>query len=73
MKKLVTIGKFFPQESTNATIAPGNFDTDGKSYLRFRALNGWINILELQLEGKKKMDMLKKYYRSRYATFLKTI
>jgi len=44
-------------DDENATIAPGNFDTDGKSYLRFRALNGWINILELQLEGKKKMDI----------------
>ncbi len=44
-------------EVATSTITPGNYDTDGKSYLRFRALNGWINILELQLEGKKKMDI----------------
>jgi methionyl-tRNA formyltransferase len=44
-------------EDATATIAPGNFDTDGKSYLRFKSLDGWINILELQLEGKKKMDV----------------
>ena len=44
-------------EVANSTITPGNFDTDGKSYLRFRALNGWVNVLELQLEGKKKMDI----------------
>ena len=44
-------------EVENSTITPGNFDTEGKSYLRFRALNGWVNVLELQLEGKKKMDI----------------
>ena len=44
-------------EVAPSTITPGKYDTDGKLYFRFRALNGWINILELQLEGKKKMDI----------------
>jgi len=35
---------------------PGNFRTDGKSYLHFACADGYISILELQLEGKKKMD-----------------
>lgn len=36
---------------------PGQFETDGKSYLRFSALDGWVYIKELQLEGKKRMDV----------------
>lgn len=46
------------------SVAAGNFDSDGKSYLRFAANDGWINIKELQLEGKKKMwveDFLRGY------------
>jgi methionyl-tRNA formyltransferase len=35
---------------------PGGFKTDGKSYLYFTCADGYISILELQLEGKKKMD-----------------
>ena len=34
----------------------GSFKTDEKSYLYFACTNGYISILELQLEGKKKMD-----------------
>ena len=44
--------------------APGHFDTDGKSYLRFAAADGFIRVTELQLEGKKKMpvgDFLRGY------------
>jgi methionyl-tRNA formyltransferase len=33
------------------------FKTDEKSYLYFACTNGYISILELQLEGKKKMDI----------------
>jgi methionyl-tRNA formyltransferase len=36
---------------------PGQFETDGKSYLRFSAQDGWVYIKELQLEGKKRMDV----------------
>lgn len=36
--------------------APGKFETDQKTYLRFSCSDGWIDIAELQLEGKKKME-----------------
>jgi methionyl-tRNA formyltransferase len=34
---------------------PGTMDTDGKTYLRFHSIDGYLDILELQLEGKKRM------------------
>lgn len=36
---------------------PGSFETDGKTFLRFRCADGWVEVLELQLEGKKRMDI----------------
>ncbi|MEJ8843100.1 methionyl-tRNA formyltransferase [Lacibacter sp. H375] len=42
----------------------GVFETDGKTYLKFACNNGYIHVLELQLEGKKKMlveDFLRGY------------
>ena len=38
-------------------ILPGEFETDQKLYLRFACNNGYIQIKELQLEGKKKMNI----------------
>jgi methionyl-tRNA formyltransferase len=41
-----------------------DFVTDGKTYLKFACSNGFIDVLELQLEGKKKMlveDFLRGY------------
>jgi len=38
-------------------IPPGTFVTDGKSELKIAALNGWLHISDLQLEGKKRMDV----------------
>jgi methionyl-tRNA formyltransferase len=35
----------------------GSFETDGKTYLRFYCANGWIEVKECQLEGKKKMTV----------------
>jgi len=40
------------------TDAPGAQDTDHSTYLRFAARNGWINVTELQQEGKKRMDVV---------------
>jgi len=40
----------------------GTFLTDGKSYLKFAAADGFISVKELQMEGKKRMliqDFLK--------------
>ena len=38
-------------------IATGQFETDNKTFLQFACSNGYISVLELQLEGKKKMDI----------------
>ena len=50
--------KIFKAEKikTEITETAGNFKTDGKSYLHFACIDGYISLLELQLEGKKKMD-----------------
>lgn len=49
---------------TTKDLNPGDHITDGKTYLKFACANGYINVKELQLEGKKKMlveDFLKGY------------
>jgi methionyl-tRNA formyltransferase len=40
-----------------ASVSPGSYQTDGKTYLRFAAPDGQIDVTELQLEGKKKMNV----------------
>lgn len=42
-------------ELKEPAIQPGGFLTDGKTYLKFAALDGFIRVEELQLEGKKRM------------------
>ncbi len=37
-------------------VAAGTVQSDGKTYLRYACTDGFINILELQLEGKKIME-----------------
>ncbi len=39
-------------------VTVGNFDTDYSTYLRFAAADGWYAVLELQQEGKKRMDVV---------------
>lgn len=44
----------------------GDYDTDGKTWLKFACANGYIHLLEVQLEGKKRMsieDFLRGYRR----------
>ncbi|MEO6833439.1 MAG: methionyl-tRNA formyltransferase [Chitinophagaceae bacterium] len=36
---------------------PGSFNTDGKTYLRLAAKDVWVNVEELQQEGKKRMQV----------------
>lgn len=46
------------------TSATNAYLTDGKTFLKFRCSNGYIHLLEIQLEGKKKMlieDFLRGY------------
>jgi len=44
-------------ETVSPGALPGEYHTDGKSFLRFAAADGWVSIAELQLEGKKRMDI----------------
>lgn len=41
---------------------PGDVETDSKSFLHVRTSDGWINVLELQPEGKKRMTTVE-YFR----------
>ena len=38
-------------------IAPGAFLTDGKTYLKFAAADGFVCVTDVQLEGKKRLDI----------------
>lgn len=61
--KLLKIFKADKKLSAPA-LAAGEYETDGKTYLRFAAADGYINVIELQLEGKKRMkveDFLRGY------------
>lgn len=45
------------KEITPVTITPGFHETDGKTFLKFACTDGYIHVKELQLEGKKKMNI----------------
>jgi len=45
------------KELTEPSVTPGAFLTDNKTYLKFAAADGYIHVMEIQLEGKKKMMM----------------
>jgi methionyl-tRNA formyltransferase len=42
-------------EEITPSVSPGKFITDGKSYLKFAAQDGYISLLDVQYEGKKRM------------------
>jgi methionyl-tRNA formyltransferase len=44
-------------ERTTGHAAAGQYETDGKTYLRFAAADGWLYVLDLQYEGKKRMSI----------------
>jgi methionyl-tRNA formyltransferase len=51
--------KFFSVQKINEqpNIETGTYKTDEKNFLQYACSNGYINILSLQLEGKKRMDV----------------
>ncbi|WP_420575458.1 methionyl-tRNA formyltransferase [Ekhidna sp.] len=51
--KIFEVGK--AKEGTNKPI--GEFYSDGKNYIRVNTKDGTLNILDLQLEGKKRMNV----------------
>lgn len=44
-----------PDETLPDSSQPGDYHTDQKSLLYFRALDGWVSVLDIQLEGKRRM------------------
>lgn len=44
-------------EESHPTLQPGEFQTDQKSYLNFGCLDGYISVLDAQLQGKKRMEI----------------
>ena len=52
------------KQITALKTTTGNYETDGKTFLKFACANGYIEVKELQMEGKKKMlveDFLRGY------------
>lgn len=51
--------KIFKAAKEHATpkVAPGEIVTDSKTYLKMAAADGYLSLLEIQLEGKKKMEI----------------
>ena len=45
------------KEHKQPLITPGQFETDGKTFLKFAGTDGFILSKELQMEGKKKMNV----------------
>ncbi len=45
------------KDITTPLIPPGRYESNGKQLLRFAGRDGYIEILELQLEGKKRMPV----------------
>lgn len=41
----------------SSDVHPGTFQSDGKTYLRYAAADGWVYLSEIQLEGKKRMPI----------------
>ncbi|MBL7773468.1 MAG: methionyl-tRNA formyltransferase [Chitinophagaceae bacterium] len=44
-------------EETPHKLTPGELQTDNKTYLKFATNDGWLFVLEIQLEGKSKMNI----------------
>ena len=49
--------KIFKAEKMEASAEPGTILTDGRTYLAFATEDGAISVKELQLAGKKRMDV----------------
>ena len=45
------------REHTQPSVAPGETISDNKTYLKVAAADGYLSLLEIQMEGKKRMDV----------------
>jgi methionyl-tRNA formyltransferase len=46
---------FFAMHAEGKSAASGSVETDGKNYLKVACGNGWLQITDLQIAGKKRM------------------
>ena len=46
-----------PPQDGETTVAPGTWASDGRRYLRVATAEGWLDLLDVQLEGKKRMSV----------------
>lgn len=63
--KMLKIYRAEKETASAITQPPGSHQTDGKTFLKFAAADGYLQVKELQLEGKKKMsveDFLRGYH-----------
>lgn len=45
------------KSTTTEPTTPGTFISDGKNYLKISTIDGYLDILELQMEGKRRMNV----------------
>ncbi len=55
--KMLKIYRSKKEFQNTASKQAGEFVTDGKTFLKFACSNGYIHVTELQLEGKKRMQV----------------
>ncbi|MCS5489684.1 methionyl-tRNA formyltransferase [Algoriphagus limi] len=55
--KICKIFKAKPHSQDLSGKEPGDWESDGKNYLKFQCGNGHLEVLEIQLEGKKRMSI----------------
>ena len=57
MLKVFRAQSVAPDAATEPLAAPGTWATDGRRYLRVAAADAWLDVLDVQLEGKKRMGV----------------
>ena len=53
--QILSLKIFFAEFSPVSGLIPGTVSTDGKMMLKIAASDGWLNLTDLQLSGKKRM------------------
>ena len=58
MLKIFRAQALAPDATAEPLAAPGTWASDGRTYLRVAAADAWLELLDVQLEGKKRMPVL---------------
>ena len=56
-KEIPTKVFFAMQVEDNKNVAPGTVESDGKNFVKVACTNGWLQITDLQIAGKKRMKV----------------